>query len=89
MQAFGEAASGRVRVYLVGGTTAVLLGWRMTTIDVDFVMRPDDEGRGVRGAVAERVAYAVIRPNPFIPLPSGQTCRWGFPSGRSRSADNH
>jgi hypothetical protein len=46
MEAFGRAASGSVRVYLVGGTTAVLLGWRSTTIDVDFVMRPEDEGIG-------------------------------------------
>lgn len=32
-----------VRVYLVGGATAVLLGWRPTTIDVDLVMRPEDD----------------------------------------------
>ncbi len=50
MAAFGRAARGDVRVYLVGGATAVLLGWRATTIDVDLVLRPEDDAvlRAVR-----------------------------------------
>ena len=43
MEALGRAAKREVRVYLVGGTTAVLLGWRATTIDLDLVMRPEDD----------------------------------------------
>ncbi|MGH8594400.1 MAG: hypothetical protein ACREV3_11235 [Gammaproteobacteria bacterium] len=43
MEAFGRAAGRDVRIYLVGGTTAVLMGWRASTIDVDFVMRPEDD----------------------------------------------
>lgn len=43
MEAFGQAARSEVRVFLVGGATAVLMGWRPTTIDVDFVMRPEDD----------------------------------------------
>lgn len=43
IEALGRAALRDVRVYLVGGTTAVLLGWRPTTIDVDLVMRPEDD----------------------------------------------
>jgi hypothetical protein len=74
MEAFGRAANGRVRVYLVGGTTAVLLGWRATTIDVDFVMRPEDEGilRAIP-ALKEtlRVNVEIASPAEFIPVPAG------------------
>jgi len=74
MSAFGRAASGNVRVYLVGGTTAVLLGWRATTIDVDFVMRPEDEGilRAVP-AIKESLQVNVEMASPvdFIPVPAG------------------
>ena len=31
-------------LYLVGGATAVTVGWRMSTIDIDLVLRPEDEG---------------------------------------------
>jgi hypothetical protein len=32
-----------VTVYLVGGATAVTMGWRSSTIDVDLVIDPEDE----------------------------------------------
>jgi uncharacterized nucleotidyltransferase DUF6036 len=74
MEAFGRAANGRVRVYLVGGTTAVLLGWRATTIDVDFVMRPEDDGiLRALPALKEtlRVNLEIASPAEFIPVPAG------------------
>jgi hypothetical protein len=43
MEAMARAANGAVDIYFVGGTTAVLIGWRSSTIDVDFVMRPEDD----------------------------------------------
>jgi hypothetical protein len=43
LEALSRAASGELRVYLVGGTTAVEIGWRDSTVDVDLVMRPDDD----------------------------------------------
>lgn len=43
MEALGRAARRDIRVYLVGGTTAVLLGWRPTTIDIDLMMQPEDD----------------------------------------------
>jgi hypothetical protein len=74
MQAFGHAAGGRVRVYLVGGATAVLLGWRETTIDVDFVMRPEDEAilRAIP-ALKEmlQINLETASPLDFIPVPPG------------------
>ena len=43
MEAVGRAARLDVRVYFTGGATAVLLGWRPTTIDIDIVLIPDDD----------------------------------------------
>jgi hypothetical protein len=31
------------RIYLTGGATAVLLGWRASTIDVDILIVPEDD----------------------------------------------
>src|SRR5690349_16071700 len=36
LRAFGEAAREPGRVYFTGGVTALLLGWRESTVDVDL-----------------------------------------------------
>jgi len=41
MRALGRVASAEGRVYLTGGATAVLHGWRSNTIDVDIKLVPD------------------------------------------------
>ena len=41
LKALGAAARGETTVYLVGGATAVLHGWRTGTIDVDLKIEPD------------------------------------------------
>lgn len=41
MKSIGRAATKRARIYLVGGATAVLLGWRETTIDIDVKIVPE------------------------------------------------
>jgi hypothetical protein len=43
MQDFGAEADQPTRVYLTGGATAVLLGWRASTIDVDLEMVPEND----------------------------------------------
>jgi hypothetical protein len=43
MDALGRIADGDARVYLTGGATAVLLGWRRCTIDVDVLFRPEED----------------------------------------------
>ncbi|MEW6320290.1 MAG: hypothetical protein AB1635_04285 [Acidobacteriota bacterium] len=43
MRALGRAAQRPARVYLTGGATAVLHGWRSSTIDVDLKFVPDDD----------------------------------------------
>jgi hypothetical protein len=40
-QALGNVARQQVRVYLTGGSTAVLEGWREATIDVDLRFEPE------------------------------------------------
>jgi hypothetical protein len=41
MKALGRAGNKNARVYFVGGATAVLLGWRETTIDIDLKLIPE------------------------------------------------
>ena len=43
MRALGRAARVEGRVYLTGGATAVLNGWRASTIDVDIKVIPDQD----------------------------------------------
>jgi len=43
MRVFGAAAQVPTRVYFTGGATAVLLGWRTSTIDVDIKVEPDTD----------------------------------------------
>lgn len=44
VQALGRACTGPGCVNLVGGATAVLLGWRNTTVDIDLKLDPEPEG---------------------------------------------
>ena len=37
MRALGKGVSVPTRVFLVGGASAVLLGWRDSTIDIDLI----------------------------------------------------
>jgi hypothetical protein len=50
MAALGKHARGPGRIYLTGGATAVLYGWREMTIDVD--LKPDPEPPGFCAAWA-------------------------------------
>ena len=43
MRELGRAASAPGQVYLTGGATAVLIGWRDTTVDVDLKMVPEQD----------------------------------------------
>lgn len=43
MRALGAEADQTVRLYFTGGATAVLLGWRETTIDVDLRFFPESD----------------------------------------------
>lgn len=41
MDALGRSARAETRVYLTGGATAVLQGWRNATIDIDLKIEPE------------------------------------------------
>ena len=43
MDALGREATVDGRIYFTGGATAVLFGWRASTIDVDLKLVPDDD----------------------------------------------
>jgi len=48
MNALAQTTTTPVQVYFTGGATAVLIGWRASTIDVDIHLIPDDD-RLLRG----------------------------------------
>lgn len=77
MRGLGERARVEATVYLTGGATAVLLGWRESTIDVDLRIQPDDD-RLLRllPALKEelQVNLELASPSDFIPaLPGWET----------------
>lgn len=43
MYLFGKQSEQKARVYFTGGATAVLLGWRASTIDIDLQIVPDQD----------------------------------------------
>ncbi|MGH9339724.1 MAG: DUF6036 family nucleotidyltransferase [Acidobacteriota bacterium] len=43
MRLLGREAPQETRLYFTGGATAVLMGWRSTTIDVDIYFVPDSD----------------------------------------------
>src|SRR5438445_5074736 len=43
MKALAAAAKASSRVYLVGGASSVLLGWRTSTIDIDLKIIPESD----------------------------------------------
>jgi uncharacterized nucleotidyltransferase DUF6036 len=76
MQVLSEAGDRETRVYFTGGASAVLIGWRPTTIDVDLCFVPDSD-RLLRAipALKEtlRINVELASPSDFIPeLPGWQ-----------------
>lgn len=70
MAALGRQATGPGRIYLAGGATAVLFGWRDMTIDVD--LKPDPEPPGLFEALAALkdqldINVELACPDQFIP----------------------
>jgi hypothetical protein len=76
MKELGRAARGDMTVYLTGGSTAVLKGWRANTVDVDMTMVPDrDEVYRSLPALKESLELNIELASPadFVPeLPGWQ-----------------
>lgn len=68
-RALGRAASHPTRLYLTGGASAVLEGWRASTLDVDVRFEPDDDLLRELPALKERLGINVELASPpdFIP----------------------
>lgn len=81
MRALAANARSDARVYLTGGATAALYGWRETTIDVDIRIDPegDDFLRELPG-IKERLHMNVELASPadFIPVKPGWESRSPF-----------
>jgi hypothetical protein len=81
MTALADAARDEGRVYFTGGATAVLIGWRESTIDVDLKLVP--EADAVLRAIPElkeklQVNIELASPADFIPVPEGWEDRGTF-----------
>lgn len=93
LRALGHEARAPARVYLAGGATAVLLGWRESTIDVDLKLGGEG-GEGLLRALPvlkERFELNVelATPADFIPLPAGWEDRSRFEVQEGRLAVYH
>ncbi len=75
----GARGIGTGRVYLVGGGTAVWLGWRPSTIDVDLHGEPEQLFSDIQG-LKERLSVNVefARPEDFVPELPGSGDRHVF-----------
>jgi hypothetical protein len=81
MRALAEAARRPLQVYLVGGATAVLEGWREATIDVDLALDGDtDPVLRALPEIKERldVNVELASPADFIPVKPGWEDRSPF-----------
>jgi hypothetical protein len=70
MKALGSRVKTPARVYLVGGATAVLLGWRDSTIDIDLKAIPErDDILRQLSALKDRLEINIelASPDNFIP----------------------
>jgi hypothetical protein len=70
MAALGDRVRGPGRIYLAGGATALLHGWRKMTIDV--ALKPDPEPPGLFEAIANLkdeldINVELAGPDDFIP----------------------
>jgi hypothetical protein len=81
MKALGFAGRSHARIYFVGGVSAVLLGWRETTIDIDLKLVPEvGDILKVLPELKERLQLNVelASPDDFIPPLPGWEERSSF-----------
>ena len=74
MRLLGRGADREADVYFTGGATAVLVGWRPTTIDVDIRIEPELDSllRAISQIKDElRINVELASPAEFIPVPDG------------------
>src|SRR5215212_941453 len=70
IKAVGRAAKKNARIYFVGGSSAVLVGWRDATIDIDLKLVPEiDEILRALPQLKEdlQINIELASPDDFIP----------------------
>lgn len=72
MRELGRISRGPGRIYLIGGASALLEGWRDATVDVDLKLDP--EPPGIFEAISRLkneldVNVELVSPDQFLPLP--------------------
>ncbi|MFN0059608.1 MAG: DUF6036 family nucleotidyltransferase [Planctomycetota bacterium] len=77
MRELGRRVREPARVYFVGGTTAVMFGWRASTIDIDVRLEPD---RAILAHIPElkrelRLNIELASPADFVPELPGWEAR--------------
>jgi hypothetical protein len=92
MRALGQVAAAPGRVIFTGGATAVLLGWRPSTIDIDIKLVPDQDAvlRAIP-ALKESLDINVelASPDDFIPVREGWADRSPFVAQQGRLSFHH
>ena len=81
MRELGRSARQPVRVYLTGGATAVLSGWRASTIDIDLKIVPEDDAlfRAIPDLKESlQINVELAAPDDFIPVRPGWEDRSRF-----------
>jgi hypothetical protein len=92
MRSLGAEARAETRVYFTGGATAVLQGWRASTLDIDVKIVPErDELFRVIPALKERLLLNVELASPvdFIPVRPDWEDRSPFIAREGRTAFHH
>ena len=86
------AGTAFARVYFTGGATAVLLGWRASTIDVDIRIVPEDDSlfRAIPHLKEElEINVELASPDQFIPVKDGWEDRSPFVGREGRVSFHH
>jgi hypothetical protein len=92
MRALGAEAKTECRLYFTGGATAVLLGWRASTIDLDIKLEPEsDQLLRAVPRLKEQLEMNVelASPGDFIPDLDGWRERSAFIGREGRLAFYH
>jgi hypothetical protein len=92
MSAFGRAVRAEATCYLTGGATAVLVGWRASTLDVDLKLVPEEEEqlRAIRRLKDElSINVELASPADFIPVRSGWEERSPYVAREGRLTFRH
>lgn len=92
MCALGAASPAEARVYFTGGATAVLHGWRASTIDVDIRVVPEHDAlfRAIPQLKEQlQINVELASPDQFIPVKEGWEDRSPFVGREGRVSFHH